>query len=63
MLVISRQATRGADTPDETRDIQSLGSYFDRPAELVGRHRFSWTPKQIQRGTQPIDVTFSSDHP
>jgi hypothetical protein len=59
ILIISRQATRGPDGPDERRDISELGEYFDAPADLLQRSQYRWLTKDIGRNARPIDVQFT----
>ncbi len=59
ILVISRKATREPNGPLEQSDISELGEYFEAPADLLGRSRYSLRTKDLRRSVGPINAEFN----
>jgi hypothetical protein len=57
VLVLSRHTVRGANEKPKPGDLDLLGQYFTRPADLIGKAQYHFTLRKIAADTS-LDFNF-----
>lgn len=61
VLLISRHAKQPKDSIIDEVDMNEIQAYFYLAEELVGRNQYSWTIKEFNSATDPIEYHFGLD--
>jgi hypothetical protein len=52
ILSVSHQSDRLSNVEPDRDDLAAIGKYFTAPHEIIGLHRYHWTTKELEEGSQ-----------
>jgi phage FluMu protein Com len=60
LLIVSRQTERPADQRIDELDLDQIREYFYRGSDLVGWHKYRWSPEELHSGGDSITQDFGT---